>query len=967
MFPGLIVLALLMGSTALADAGPVTVDGARTYQLIEGFGANINHRSWNANELPPVLDALIDQAGMTLFRVIFDNNDWEATNDNSDPNLMNWTYYNQIYSSADFQKMWDLGAYLNQRGITDGLMFNFQGIGPDWLGGSDLTSGYESEWAEMVASLLVYARYTQHLKFTLVGPDNEQDYVGNQGVRMTVPQYTNALHILAELLDSKGLSDVRFVGPDLAGTSTDWLTAMMDDPVIMAKLAHFGLHSYYDQAGGSSGIYDFLQQSAYPDRTYWMTEFNVWCDDCNGIQGDGNSWDYASGAARYLLYHLAYGASAALVWDGYDGQYNYYDYPGGWSFWGLFAVDDTNAETRTYTPRKSFYTLAQISKFVQPGAQQIDVTPWPTSDPILAFYHPNSGQVTLTGINSSSGTFALSGILTHLPPVASFDLYYTDSTTNLCYSSTIPVTAGAFTATVPANCVFTLVGVDPAGSAISVLITNPPNGAHYNAPATIPIQATAATPTGSVSQVAFFCGTTNLGEALAPPYGIAWSNVQPGTYVLTARATNSVGNYGLSSSVHVTVVGSATQISITPSNAAVVPYGTLQFTAIAADALGTALHPQPAFSWSVSGGGTIDTNGLFAAGSSPGGPFTVTAVIAGITDTAGISIATNLNLAPAGVGHTWYGLTASTDDSPEASAPGVNDSDLDTDVPLLPGGSWDAVRAYEAAGVVWPTPQTINRVIYVNGSYTSTSDGVFTSGFGLQFSPDGVTWTNAGSAWVLSPAYTYNSPASANVSFTFAGGTATVRGVRCVGRVHPTDTGADSWVANATELQAFAAPAQPVGPHVTAPPTNQTVLVGSIASFTVAASGTPFLGYQWQFNGTNLAGATNEMHSLTNVQPPQAGSYRVVVTNAAGSATSAVATLTVLTNPLLLAARTISNGAFVFTLSGNAGYTYTVEMSTNLVQWVPYSTISNAAGQVDFTDPAASNSVTRFYRARLTY
>ena len=109
------------------------------------------------------------------------------------------------------------------------------------------------------------------------------------------------------------------------------------------------------------------------------------------------------------------------------------------------------------------------------------------------------------------------------------------------------------------------------------------------------------------------------------------------------------------------------------------------------------------------------------------------------------------------------------------------------------------------------------------------------------------------------------------------------------------------------------------------------------------------------------------MHSLTNVQPPQAGSYRVVVTNAAGSATSAVATLTVLTNPLLLATGTITNGSFVFTLSGNAGCTYAVEMSTNLVGWVPYGTISNAAGLVDFTDPAASNSITRFYRARLTY
>ena len=38
-----------------------------------------------------------------------------------------------------------------------------------------------------------------------------------------------------------------------------------------------------------------------------------------------------------------------------------------WGYWGLFAVDDTNAVDKTYTPRKQFYTLSQISKFVARG------------------------------------------------------------------------------------------------------------------------------------------------------------------------------------------------------------------------------------------------------------------------------------------------------------------------------------------------------------------------------------------------------------------------------------------------------------------------------------------------------------------------------------------------------------------------------------------------------------------------
>ena len=74
---------------------------------------------------------------------------------------------------------------------------------------------------------------------------------------------------------------------------------------------------------------------------------------------------------------------------------------------------------------------------------------------------------------------------------------------------------------------------------VSILLTNPPDGARYTAPATIPIQASVITTTGSISQVEFFCDTTNLGEAVSPPYSITWSNVPPGSYPLSASATDS--------------------------------------------------------------------------------------------------------------------------------------------------------------------------------------------------------------------------------------------------------------------------------------------------------------------------------------------------------------------------------------------------------------------------------------------
>jgi uncharacterized repeat protein (TIGR01451 family) len=82
-------------------------------------------------------------------------------------------------------------------------------------------------------------------------------------------------------------------------------------------------------------------------------------------------------------------------------------------------------------------------------------------------------------------------------------------------------------------------------------------------------------------------------------------------------------------------------------------------------------------------------------------------------------------------------------------------------------------------------------------------------------------------------------------------------------------------------------------PFITIQPTNQTVTVGGTASFSVAAGGSLPLSYQWNFNGTNIVGATNTILTLTNVQLNQAGNYAVLVTNLYGSILSSNAMLTV--------------------------------------------------------------------------
>jgi hypothetical protein len=97
-----------------------------------------------------------------------------------------------------------------------------------------------------------------------------------------------------------------------------------------------------------------------------------------------------------------------------------------------------------------------------------------------------------------------------------------------------------------------------------VVITSPAQGQVFDAPGPVPILAVALDPDGWVPLVEFFEGTNKIGQAemlfiIPPPPGqtqhfsLVWSNVPPGRYLLTARATDNLGASSLSPPVAITV------------------------------------------------------------------------------------------------------------------------------------------------------------------------------------------------------------------------------------------------------------------------------------------------------------------------------------------------------------------------------------------------------------------------------
>lgn len=88
--------------------------------------------------------------------------------------------------------------------------------------------------------------------------------------------------------------------------------------------------------------------------------------------------------------------------------------------------------------------------------------------------------------------------------------------------------------------------------------------------------------------------------------------------------------------------------------------------------------------------------------------------------------------------------------------------------------------------------------------------------------------------------------------------------------------------------------ASATSPSITSQPASQAVTVGQTATFSVTASGTAPLAYQWQKNGVNVAGATSASYTTPATTLADNGStFHCIVTNGAGSATSLSATLTV--------------------------------------------------------------------------
>jgi centrosomal CEP192-like protein/immunoglobulin I-set domain protein len=195
----------------------------------------------------------------------------------------------------------------------------------------------------------------------------------------------------------------------------------------------------------------------------------------------------------------------------------------------------------------------------------------------------------------------------------------------------------------------------------------------------------------------------------------------------------------------------------------------------------------------------------------------------------------------------------------------------------LTGASPAATSASNTASATAPviTSQPASEMVTIGQTATFSVSAIGAAPLGYQWQKNGTAVGGATSS-------TYTTPATAlsdtGVQFTVV-----------------VNNSVGSVTSSAATLTVTSSP---VAPSITTQPVNQAVAAGQTATFSVAATGTAPLSYQWKKSGIAIGGATSTSYTTPATTSSDNGAqFVVVVSNSVGSATSRAATLTVNTTP----------------------------------------------------------------------
>ena len=402
--------------------------------------------------------------------------------------------------------------------------------------------------------------------------------------------------------------------------------------------------------------------------------------------------------------------------------------------------------------------------------------------------------------------------------------------------------------------------------------------------------------------------STPVDPTMVTTHQVALSGLSAGTtYYYEVQSTDSKNNNGrsgghkfgtagvsISGTITPTIGGSAATLTLQGNSSATTTAnssGAYAFTGLASGSY-VVTPTNPGYSFSPASQnvvlGTTNTTGVNFSATPTTTPPTITTQPSNQTVTAGQTATFSVVASgTAPLSYQWQqggvsiaGATGSSYTTPQTTISGSG-SKFDVMVSDAAGSVTSSVATLTvnaAAVAATITTQPANQTVTAGQTATFSVVASGTAPLSYQWQKNGASIAGA-----TSSSYTTLATTTSDSGSTF---------------VVVVSNGAGSATSNAASLTVNAAA---VAPTITTQPANQTVTAGQTATFSVVASGTAPLSYQWQKNGANIAGATSTSYTTPATIASDSGStFRAVVTNVGGTATSNAVTLTV--NPAPAAA-----------------------------------------------------------------
>jgi glucuronoarabinoxylan endo-1,4-beta-xylanase len=438
---GLLLVAGLMGPVRATD---VTVDGARRYQTIEGFGTCLIawverfRRLYRTEEFQKLY---VEGLGCNMLRV----NMWGPTFEKP---TEDWTRIR----CADF----DMGADGGRPQIFIDFGRGIRKLNPDikiigtvwsppaWMkmnhsitdkkssairagGYGNNTNRVDPKYFRHFCQWMVeYVKLhdKQGVPFYAVSPGNEVQF--SQSFESCVwdgRDFAAIVIMLREALDAAGYGHVKIFGPETMtshlyeGGTGSYVKAVRDNPRALESLGVFATHGYEDgvkaemSATSSRQFWDLIADTGKP---FWITE---------GGTG-GHDWPapIQKGVGNALHNALVAGNCSAFVpWQITEGNK---------SIHALMVMS-------TYTPKT--YTAMHYTRFIRPGAQRIDAQPGFDLVQVGAFLHEKEGSLAIVALNPTDQEQALNLTFRNLRGFRSLKVYRTSASENLKEVGDIPI------------------------------------------------------------------------------------------------------------------------------------------------------------------------------------------------------------------------------------------------------------------------------------------------------------------------------------------------------------------------------------------------------------------------------------------------------------------------------------------------------------------------------------------------